>query len=84
MNTPKTDALMVELANTDQDDLERLVDFASELERELNEAKARIDELESQRDNWRMSSVCRELEARCAELEKKAIDAAMNQSHEQR
>lgn len=44
--------------------------FARQLERELNEAIYRISELESQRENWRMSSVCRELEAKCKELEK--------------
>lgn len=45
-------------------------DLACQLERELNEATYRIAELESQRENWRMSSVCRELEAKCKELEK--------------
>jgi hypothetical protein len=33
------------------------------LEREINEAKAKIAALESERDQWRMSSVCRELRA---------------------
>lgn len=43
-------------------------DFARTLERELAEKDARIAELESQRENWRMSSVCREKDAQIVAL----------------
>jgi DNA repair exonuclease SbcCD ATPase subunit len=47
------------------------------LEAELHAANARIAELESQRDNWRVSSVCREQAARIAELDQ---ELAMSKS----
>jgi multidrug efflux pump subunit AcrA (membrane-fusion protein) len=52
-------------------------DFARQLETELNAANARLAELESQRDNWRVSSVCREQAARIAELDQ---ELAMSKS----
>lgn len=56
-------------------------DLACQLERELNEAIYRIAELESQRENWRMSSVCRELDAKCKELEKDRARLDWLESH---
>lgn len=44
------------------------------VERELSEAKAERDRLLSERDNWRVSSVCRELAAERDEWRRNAED----------
>lgn len=46
------------------------VSEVARLRAEHDDLEQRITELESQRENWRMSSVCRELQAKCDELEK--------------
>jgi len=42
--------------------------ICDDLDKKLNDANERIAELESQRENWRMSSVCREKDAQIAAL----------------
>lgn len=71
-DTPRTDAAELTAGENEDtnDPLYEMADFARTIERELNAALDRITELESQRENWRMSSVCRELQAKCDELEK--------------
>jgi len=47
--------------------------FARQLERERDEARKEVERLKAERDNWRVSSVCRELNA---ELERLKADKA--------
>jgi predicted RNase H-like nuclease (RuvC/YqgF family) len=60
MNKAWYDAPMLKMTQT-------LYEEGKKLERELNEAKSRIEKLESEREQWRMSSVARELDERLNE-----------------
>jgi hypothetical protein len=72
-DTPRTDnAILIEPHQVRELAFEVVrAHHMAELERELNEAKAKIAAFESERDQWRMSSVCRELRAELDEANTK-------------
>ena len=80
-DTPQTDKLGNELVplkageNDFVSALKNWRDLCRKLERERDEARKEVERLKAERDNWRVSSVCRELNAELERL--KAELAAM-------
>jgi len=70
--TPKTDAELIKDAEDSWAHRDTL--WAEKLHRQLSDMQARIDQLESERDNWRVSSVAREAVARAEAAEAALIE----------
>jgi len=79
-DTPETDA-RVELRNpVGMAGNTALIDtdFARKLERERDEARKKVEQLKYERENWRLSSVCRELKAEVERLKWRLNHCAEN------
>jgi len=72
-DTPETDALFATGCGKF-----RLCVHAEKLELERDEARKEVEQLKSERENWRLSSVCRELKAEVERLKWRLNHCAEN------